>query len=44
DSCLSFRRKGLSQSALALQARVPTWLKLTSDDVKSRSSNWPKKA
>uniref|UniRef100_A0A7M4DX72 Ribosomal protein S13 n=1 Tax=Crocodylus porosus TaxID=8502 RepID=A0A7M4DX72_CROPO len=37
------RRKGLSQSALPYRRSVPTWLKLTSDDVKEQIYKLAKK-
>uniref|UniRef100_A0A8C9LIX8 Small ribosomal subunit protein uS15 N-terminal domain-containing protein n=1 Tax=Piliocolobus tephrosceles TaxID=591936 RepID=A0A8C9LIX8_9PRIM len=36
-------RKGLSQSALPYRRSVPTWLKLTSDDVKEQIYKLAKK-
>ncbi|NXS72402.1 RS13 protein, partial [Pandion haliaetus] len=39
----SSRRKGLSQSALPYRRSVPTWLKLTSDDVKEQIYKLAKK-
>ncbi|XP_005426385.1 40S ribosomal protein S13, partial [Geospiza fortis] len=41
--CASSRRKGLSQSALPYRRSVPTWLKLTSDDVKEQIYKLAKK-
>ena len=37
-------RKGLSQWTLPDSHSISTWLKLTSDNVKDRSTNWPRRA
>ena len=37
-------RKGLSQWTLPDSHRISTWLKLTSDNVKDTSTNWPRRA
>ncbi|XP_029816890.1 40S ribosomal protein S13 [Manacus vitellinus] len=42
-SSASSHRKGLSQSALPYRRSVPTWLKLTSDDVKEQIYKLAKK-
>uniref|UniRef100_A0A673NCF2 Small ribosomal subunit protein uS15 n=1 Tax=Sinocyclocheilus rhinocerous TaxID=307959 RepID=A0A673NCF2_9TELE len=41
--CFIFFSKGLSQSALPYRRSVPTWLKLTSDDVKEQIFKLAKK-
>lgn len=42
--CMHTAGKGLSRWALPYHCSCPTWLKLTSDDIRSRSTNWPGKA